>query len=550
MADNTLGPTLAFNRDESQWPMKYALTPAQDDAPPRLFWRHDYYRGPQGESIQVLYSKTKSDSETIAQHFANEPVLGFDMEWPIFWDAHNSPRLQDKVALIQLASESKVGLFHIALHEGDTPDDLIAPALKGIIESSGIIKAGVAVLSADLKRLKTYFNLEPKGAFELSYLHSLVTYRATDPGQAKTKLHALSRQVEQHLGLPLWKGSVRTSDWSWPLNSSQMQYAATDAYAGFMLFHCMNAKRLAMDPIPPLPRLAETYLPFAMPKHLPIQLESVTEDGEIRIITAEEFFGVTNRVGEGAEHSTEASQDGSQPSQSQSSKKTRKAKTDTKLADNSGVRTSMDSSCWALYDRLVSHRRSIAVSEAISAFIIAPNKVLKALTLHRPSNEQELLLVPGVGKGKVARYGVAWLKIIVQFEAEEKQREDHEQKQRTSDKKEGDGLPHPISEDQDPKRRRIVHVDCSKEILIPSDKKLPSLSTGLSFQLGETNITDEPSLSSRPEDQNDSTDNPDGDSVFRPPMELPAAAVLKRKRRRGYVGLQGAGERSSPAPRI
>ncbi|KAI3319312.1 hypothetical protein HD806DRAFT_509634 [Xylariaceae sp. AK1471] len=490
------------------------------------------------------------------------------MEWP--WDSHKRPRLQDKVALIQLASERKVGLFHIALHEGNTPDELIAPALKEIIESSSIIKAGVGVLNADFKRLKTDFNLEPKGAFELSHLHSLVTC----PQQATTKLHALSTQVEQHLGLPLWKGNVRTSDWSRPLNPSQTQYAVTDAYAGFMLFHCMNAKRLAMDPIPPLPRLAETYLPFAMPKHLTIQLESVTEDGEIRIITTEEFFGVTKNikefckvsegkddvenvdtdsdprkldvvegehlVGEGTKHSTEASQkadkrpiskhDGLQPSQRQSSTKARKSRADKKPADNSGLRTSMDSSCWALYGQLASHRKGIAVSQGISAFIIASNKVLQALALRRPSNEQELFLVPGVGKGKVAQYGVAWLEIIVHFEAEEKQRKDHEPKQEASDEKEGDDPPNPKLQDRDPKRRRIVRVGRSKEILIPSGKPLPSLSTGLSFQLGETNIADEPSLPSRPEDQNDATDNSDGDSIFGPPMELPLPAVLKRKR--------------------
>ncbi|KAI0452502.1 hypothetical protein F5B21DRAFT_526776 [Xylaria acuta] len=173
--------------------------------------------------------KTKSHSEILARQFANEPVLGFDMEWP--WGADKRSKLRDKVALMQLAGERKVALFHIALHEGETVDDLIAPTLKEIIESS--------------------------------------------------KNH---------------ERNVRISDWSQPLNWNQTQYAATDAYARFMLFHCMNAKRLAMDPAPPFPIPAETYLRSIAPKSTTLQLESLTENGEVRTITAKGFFGPTEDI--------------------------------------------------------------------------------------------------------------------------------------------------------------------------------------------------------------------------------------------------------------
>ncbi|KAI3338184.1 hypothetical protein F4824DRAFT_87533 [Ustulina deusta] len=562
MADDNARSTVLFNRDQSQWPMTFALRPPQSDTPPRRWWRHSYYRDPRGQSVQVLYSRTKSQSETIARQFVNEPVLGFDMEWP--WDANARTRLQDKVALVQVASEWKVALFHIALHEGETTDDLIAPTLKEILESPKVIKAGVAVLSADFKRLRAHFNLEPKGAFELSHLHNLVTYGASTPQQVTTKLRSLSMQVERHLGLPLWKGNVRTSDWSRPLNRSQTEYAATDAYAGFMLFHCLNAKRLAMDPVPPLPVFAEAYLPFTVSRSTTIQLELVIEDGEVQITTAEKFFGAKKDIeqnkeaAEGVysdEDSNRGETDGSnemeeanpatgasqeakiepaskndkpEHSRSRTRVRDRKSQADAKLAGNGNATTSMDSSCWALYGRLASHRKALAVSKGISTFIIAHNTLLQALAICRPSNMQELLLVPGVGKKKASEHGPSWLEIIANFEREQKQDGDCNTKQEADNHVEhGDfrmGL-----EDLDSKRRRIVRVGRSKEILMPSDEPPAAFRTGLSFQFGETSLANKPSALSRPEEQDDYDDD-DDDTAFEPPMRPPSSAALKRKR--------------------
>ncbi|KAI1740336.1 hypothetical protein F4680DRAFT_116358 [Xylaria scruposa] len=561
MADHDPKPADVFNRDKSQWPMTYALSRPSENAPPRRWWRHYYYEGPHGRKVDVVYSKTKSHSEILARQFLNEPVLGFDMEWP--WDADKRPKLREKVALIQLASEEKVALFHIALHEGDIVDDLIAPTLKEIIESSTIMKVGVAVINADFKRLRVHFNLHPKGAFELSHLHNLVTYGAVTPHLVTTKLRSLSTQVEQHLGLPLWKGNVRTSDWSRPLNWNQTQYAATDAYACFMLFHCMNAKRLVMDPVPPFPRLAETYLCSTAPKSTTLQLESLTEDGRVLLITAKEFFSplkdeqqdrvtaedtvsiknddpdsnpkiidnVQGKLGEGVKVEKGGKETTSKNTTPGNEKKARKARKDAKPVGNNSVRTSMDSSCWSLYSKLVSHRREIAVSKGISAFIIAHNTVLQALTLHRPSNEGELLLVPGIGKGKAAQYGPAWLEIIANFEREEERGDDHGKPQEPSEQAK-DGTPME-PEDRDSKRRRTAGLG----------QPPGTLSTGLTFQFGETSLAEEPSVLPQPREQDDSSD--DDNSVFGPPMELPSPWALKRKR---HVAVPSAPERQLNLP--
>ncbi|KAJ8129832.1 hypothetical protein O1611_g3799 [Lasiodiplodia mahajangana] len=531
MAEEDAKPTVSFNRDGSQWPMTFALQPPPTDtAPPRRWWDHKYYRGPGGEPVKVLYSKTKWQSESIARQFVNEPILGFDMEWP--WDADKRPKLKDKVALIQLASETKVGLFHISLHEGDTVDDLIAPSLKEIIESSKIIKAGVNILRADFYRLKTHFNLEPKGAFELSHLYNLVAYGSTEPRRVTTRLRNLSMQVEHHLGLPLMKGSVRTSDWSRPLNFYQTQYAATDAYAGFMLFHCMNAKRLAMDPVPPFPTLCETYLASPAPKSTLVRLESVSEDGEMRTVTAVEFFAVDqNTEGEGGTEVAGGAEgaNASGNNQRAAQKKERKPK-ETKLAAI-GVETPMDSSCWTLYHLLASHRMQLARSKGTAPFIIAHNTTLKALAIYRPLSEKELLRVPGIGKGKADEYGAAWLEIITPFVAEHGRSEDQATEQGTNDQG-GQKDPGMESDDRDPKRRKIdSEARQPEEIPIASDEPaaVAAPSTNLLPQLGGTNPATEPLAPPQLEMQDDSDDY-EGDSVFESPIDLPPPSVLKRKR--------------------
>ncbi|RYP92089.1 hypothetical protein DL770_001750 [Monosporascus sp. CRB-9-2] len=243
------------------WPLSYQLqTPLaprpgnQDPKQRKQYWSHNLYRGPGNKEVKVLYSTTKQQSEEIARKFLQESILGFDGEWSSWYPNDGTP-LKQVFSLMQIACEDKIALFHLALHTGDTPDDLIAPSLRKIIESSDIVKTGVKVQAADFDRLRRYFKLSPRRGFELSDLHYAVTKRRpNDLG-----LVALAKQVEYHLGLPLYKGDdVRKSNWSEPLNSGQRLYAADDAYASFMLYHCMTAKKSKMNSIS---AAVETSLP-------------------------------------------------------------------------------------------------------------------------------------------------------------------------------------------------------------------------------------------------------------------------------------------------
>jgi hypothetical protein len=223
------------------------------------FWSPKMYRGPDGQSLFTHYCRSKDVAERVAQYFLKEKVVGFDIEWRPFSSIYN---IKQNASVIQLACEDRIALFHISLFTGSTPEELMPPTLKSILESPEIYKVGVAVKN-DFTRLQKYLNVQPQGVFELSRLHNTVEWHGIDTKkQASNKLTGLAAQVLQHLQLPLYKGAqlqddpedtanVRESDWSKPLDLQQIHYAAADAYAGFRLYHIIEWKRKQLRPTPP-----------------------------------------------------------------------------------------------------------------------------------------------------------------------------------------------------------------------------------------------------------------------------------------------------------
>jgi hypothetical protein len=193
-----------------------AETPGTKDS----YWSHKLYRGPNDQEVRVHYCKSKHTTERVAKYFANEEVLGFDIEWKS--EANRNSGIKKNVALIQIASEDRIALFHVALYPGDTVEALVAPTLKAIMEDPGISKVGVAI-KADCTRLRNYLQIDPKGILELSHLFKLVKHSTLgDTEKINKKLVSLATQVEEHLPLPIFKGEVRGSDWSQPLSMDQI----------------------------------------------------------------------------------------------------------------------------------------------------------------------------------------------------------------------------------------------------------------------------------------------------------------------------------------
>lgn len=184
-------------------------------------WSYALYTGPNNEKVKLHYCKNKVDTERIAQLFRDEEVIGFDIEWKA--NAQAKDGIKQNVSLIQLASEERVALFHMARYRDDeSPEGLVTPTLKAIMESPHVTKVGVAI-KGDCTRLHRFLGIKSQGLFELSHLYKLVKYSGGDTSSINKRLVSLATQVEEHLGLPLSKGEARTSDWSLALNLTQVQ---------------------------------------------------------------------------------------------------------------------------------------------------------------------------------------------------------------------------------------------------------------------------------------------------------------------------------------
>jgi len=402
---------------EYEYPLKYKMVrqpdePAEngvDGAQPEQYWSHSFFRGPDDEKVKVYYCTTKSHSEEIAKLFLNEAVVGFDMEWKY---PNKDDDFKSNASLLQMASEDKIALFHLAVHPGDTLEDVLAPSLKEIIESPDIIKCGVAILSADAGRCRKYLDMDPHGIFELSNMFKLVKYGNTEPQNVNRSLVKLATQVEEHLGLPLYKGKVRTSNWTRKLDKEQIKYAADDAYAGFVLFKVMDAKREVMRPMPPRPSFAELKLPIILPdgssagqKYNPKQEEKAkddeiprknpdneTEDDEVfEALPLEEhqIFPVSsNTIPHRLDPLTSPS--------------------------GSSVPNLVGHDVLGIHilTTLYNHRANLALERSVAPHNIIQNSVLKNIAISRPNSMEQLLSIRGIGKRKAEEYGEDWLRIV------------------------------------------------------------------------------------------------------------------------------------------
>ncbi|KAF3054052.1 hypothetical protein E8E11_010688 [Didymella keratinophila] len=504
----------------ARWPLGFRIPPGLEhqsqqslaafgvtstkEKPKKRWWSHQLYRGPNGEQVKVQYSKTKVESEILAKQFLGEKVVGFDMEWP--WNDWKSDRLQNKIGLIQVATEEKIALFHIGLHAGKTVDEIIAPSLRKLIESAAIGKIGVGILSADFARLRRYFKLQPKGAVELSHLHRLVTFGGRKPELVSTKMTSLAHQVEQHLGYPLYKGDVRTSNWSKPLSQEQIKYAAGDAYAGIMLYHCLNYKRLQMDPVPPMPIHAEKYLGFKLAGIGSLYLEPLEEGGHI--MTSAFFFGVPTAV-----------EDLSKSRKTGTTSKTAKATSKTTATTDSLTSTQakgpraketdvshLDPTSLALYHELLAWRTS--TSSRIS------DVILVRLAEQRPVAVEALLGVKGLGKITQKAHGKQVVAVIVAFMTKNKMDLPEsvtlaslETTSATSSNT-VDKVVLPSTPTRSPRRTRGLRPstpDSSPAFGTPPPRT-PKLHTELSFTLAGTKLAEDSSLESDSDDSLPSLD--------------------------------------------
>ncbi|XP_056591921.1 bifunctional 3'-5' exonuclease/ATP-dependent helicase WRN isoform X2 [Triplophysa dalaica] len=176
----------------------------------------------------VVYSQEKNDCSFLSEDFRSclscDSVVGFDVEWPPSYTKGKSK----KVAVVQLcASEEKCYLFHISSMSG------FPPGLKAFLEDESIVKVGVGIQGDKWKLLSDY-EIKVKSVLELSDLANN-TLRCTE----KWSLDGL---VKHLLKNQLYKDKqVRCSQWDdFSLTEEQKRYAATDAYAGFLIYNKLH----------------------------------------------------------------------------------------------------------------------------------------------------------------------------------------------------------------------------------------------------------------------------------------------------------------------
>ncbi|NXN13889.1 WRN helicase, partial [Indicator maculatus] len=172
----------------------------------------------------VVYSHEASDcsliSEDIRQSLSPGAAVGFDIEWP---PSYTKGKMA-KVAVIQICvTEEKCYLFHISSMAG------FPKGLKRLLEDETIKKVGVGI-EGDQWKLMSDFEIKLKSFVELA-----------DVANEKLKckeIWSLNGLVKHLFGKQLLKdNSVRCSNWEeFPLNEEQKLYAATDAYAGFIIY--------------------------------------------------------------------------------------------------------------------------------------------------------------------------------------------------------------------------------------------------------------------------------------------------------------------------
>jgi exonuclease 3'-5' domain-containing protein 2 len=273
-------PCTAFSIPEPLF--RAAKTAAQGT--PESFWSYALYRGPKSKKPTVHYCKSIITTERVIQmYFANKKVIGFDIEWAPDYMNYKNKGPRTALSLVQIASEDRIGLFHIAQYpkrEDETPESLVAPALRRLMEDPGVTKVGVAI-KADCTRLRKNLGINSQGLFELSHLYKLVKFsESKDTHLINKTLVSLANQVQDHLHLPLFKGEVRGSDWSQKLNLEQIMYAASDPYAAVQLYYTLDAKRKRLEPTPPLPWHAELNRPIRVAEGIEIPTDGDVYEGE------------------------------------------------------------------------------------------------------------------------------------------------------------------------------------------------------------------------------------------------------------------------------
>ena len=198
------------DQNDSIHPGPRSISKAEINALPLIGWEG---------RIEIL--TTVEEMTKAVKHLGHETVLGFDTETrPTFKKGDYYPP-----ALIQLASTDCVYLFRICKTKTFSP-------LLPILESATILKTGIAIKD-DVKELQKMEAFEPCGFFEIAGLTKKLGYN--NSGLRSLAALLLQGRISK---------AAQVSNWAREhLDSSQIRYAATDAWISRELYYRAVAER-------------------------------------------------------------------------------------------------------------------------------------------------------------------------------------------------------------------------------------------------------------------------------------------------------------------
>lgn len=167
---------------------------------------------------KVYYIDNLKDFSKVISNVEKESVLGFDTETrPSFKKGKNND-----VSLLQLGTASRVYLFR--LNKLGLPGQLAK-----VLSSEDILKVGVAIHD-DIVSLRKLHEFKPGGFIDLQqYVNQ---YGIEDNGLKKLVANILGFRISKRQQTSNWESEV--------LTSAQVEYAATDAWVCYEIFHKLN----------------------------------------------------------------------------------------------------------------------------------------------------------------------------------------------------------------------------------------------------------------------------------------------------------------------
>lgn len=173
-----------------------------------------------GRKPSVAYTRDVDEAEELLLCIPLGQPLGLDLEW----NFNAKTGASYKTALLQICSSSLIVVLQLSAMKR------IPGRLRELLSDRETVKTGVAI-KADCAKLARDYGVRVNGILELSTVARRAE-KAKWAAEGRRGLISLRELCGVYLQRDLVKDETRVSDWTRPLSARQIEYAASDTYAG------------------------------------------------------------------------------------------------------------------------------------------------------------------------------------------------------------------------------------------------------------------------------------------------------------------------------